>query len=371
MKNKEEIYMSANKILKLLYFLIIIISIAIVLFIGKQFNLFYILFNFINTLSPLFNGFVIAWLFNPLVKKLNNKKVPNILAATIIYLMCFVLVYLFFLLLMPLIIDQINDLIKTLPNIVNNFNLIINNFFNNISNSGLNVDSIKESTLLNISEFFNNMSKTLPNYALLTVSLFISFIKETFLGLLIGFYFLVDYDNFRRQFQKLIPSKRKTNLNLLLGDIGTEVRRTVNGTLLLAFIVFALNAIGFVAIGLKGSIILAILCGIVDLIPFIGPYIGIAVASIIGFTMSPIIGLSALIISGVVQVLENIWFRPVIMSKATDLNPVIILSGLLIFAHLFGLIGMILATPLLAIIKVVLTHNKKSLQKIVGYKNDW
>jgi predicted PurR-regulated permease PerM len=200
------------------------------------------------------------------------------------------------------------------------------------------------------------MGQNLPNLALAAIVGFVGFIKEIFLGLLIGFYMLIDYDNFSKQLAKVIPFKHKEGIKKLSDNIDVEVRKTVTGTLLLAFIVFLINAIGFVAIGLKGSIILAIVCGIVDLIPFIGPYIGIGAVTVIGFTMSPFIGFAALAISSGVQILENIILRPVIMSKATDLNPVIILSGLLIFAHFWGIIGMIISTPLLAIIKVLYQH---------------
>ena len=95
------------------------------------------------------------------------------------------------------------------------------------------------------------------------------------------------------------------------------------------------------------------LCGITDLIPYVGPYIGGAVAVIVGFAQSPITGIFVLIVTVLVQLVENNILQPVVMSKTMQLHPVTIIVGLLVFQHFFGILGMILCTPTIALLKVV------------------
>lgn len=140
----------------------------------------------------------------------------------------------------------------------------------------------------------------------------------------------------------------------LVEKIGFEVRKCVNGTLLVACMVFVCDTIGFSIIGLKSALLFGLFCGITDLIPYIGPYLGTAVATVVGLTQSPLIGLGVFIIACVVQLVESYVLQPIVMSKATNLHPVIIICGLLIFGHFFGIVGMILATPIMSVIKVIL-----------------
>ena len=100
-------------------------------------------------------------------------------------------------------------------------------------------------------------------------------------------------------------------------------------------------------------LLFGLFCGITDLIPYIGPYIGGGLAIVVGFTQGPFIGLGVLIIAVIVQLVENYILQPIVMSKATQINPVIIMVTLLVFGYFFGIIGMILATPILAILKVI------------------
>ena len=92
---------------------------------------------------------------------------------------------------------------------------------------------------------------------------------------------------------------------------------------------------------------------ITDLIPYIGPWLGTAIVTIVGLTQSPLVGLGVLIIAVIVQMVESYVLQPVVMSKATNLHPVTIICGLLIFGHFFGIVGMILATPIMSIMKVI------------------
>ena len=141
------------------------------------------------------------------------------------------------------------------------------------------------------------------------------------------------------------------------------MRKYVNGVLSVSSIIFFGCSIGFAIIGLKAPILFGIFCGITDLIPYIGPYIGGAAAVIVGFSQSPTIGILALIVVIIFQVLESYIIQPIVMSKTMKLHPVTILIGLTVFGSLFGIPGMILATPIISFLKIILRfiNNKFNL----------
>ena len=99
--------------------------------------------------------------------------------------------------------------------------------------------------------------------------------------------------------------------------------------------------------------VFGLFCAVTDIIPFIGPYIGGIPAVLVGFSMSPTTGLLALLAVVLCQCLENYFLQPVVMGKTMKLHPVTIIVGLLIFNNLFGIIGMVLATPTISVCKTI------------------
>ncbi len=115
--------------------------------------------------------------------------------------------------------------------------------------------------------------------------------------------------------------------------------------------VFVVTSLAFYIVGLRAPLLFGLFCGITNIIPYAGPYIGGAPAVIVGFSQSPLIGILTLVSVFVVQFLEGNFLQPLIMSKTTKLHPVTIMLGLLIFGHFFGIIGMVISTPVIAAFK--------------------
>lgn len=348
----EVIYLVKN-ILKVL-FIALIISIGLIgVILFRELGIFKFIGNVIGVLSPLFIGFIVAWLFSPLVDKLTKKGLPRIIASLIVYVIFILFLVIFFRIFIPIIYTEFNELIKTLPGILEDITDFINNIFSKIEMNNSNMENIKEGILKAVNEYGNNISSSIPTTVVNIMSSLFSGLGSVFFGLIIGLYMLFDFDNVSILFLKLIPKKHQTEIAGLLDNIGIEVRKCVNGTLLVACMVFVCDTVGFSIVGLKSALLFGLFCGITDLIPYIGPYIGTAVATIVGLTQSPLIGIGVLIIAIIVQLIESYVLQPIVMSKATKLHPVTIICGLLIFGHFFGIIGMILATPLMSIFKVI------------------
>ena len=99
-----------------------------------------------------------------------------------------------------------------------------------------------------------------------------------------------------------------------------------------------------------------LICGVTNIIPYIGPWVGGAIATIVGFTVSPLVGILSIVICFISQQIDGIVLQPLIMGKTMKLHPVTIMIGLLVFGYFFGVLGMIIATPTIACMKVILMY---------------
>ena len=353
-KINEVVHLS-SKILYLLYAAMIVAIVFIVTILVKEWGILKFIFSLFKVLSPLFIGFVIAWLFNPFVKKLEEKGIKRVWGSIIVYaiFMIFLLVFLRFL--VPTIYVQINELIKNLPAIFNSAKGSINDFFEIFASlDGIDITSIKNNFMMTLELKITDFTATFPSTILNVMVKFFSSMVTVVMGLFVGLYMLFDFDSISKHFLNLIPKRHQFEAQVLINNIGGEVRKSVQGTLLVATMVFVSDSIGFAIIGLQAPLLFGLFCGITDLIPYIGPYIGGAIAVIVGFSQSPFIGVMTLLICVIVQCIENFILQPVVMSKTMKLHPVTIIVGLLIFNHFFGIIGMVLATPCIALLKVIM-----------------
>ncbi len=350
----NDVIVIGKKILKLLYSFMILALIIGALFILRELNILEYFIDILKVLAPVFIGFVIAWLFSPLVKKMENKGLPKIAGTSIVYLGIIVFLFLFIRLFIPIIYDQINELINIIPGVIDTLNDFINRIVSALGSSGVDLTTIEDNIILYLQDISSGLAGAISNSAISIVSTVFSGIISFVFSLIIGFYMLIDFDSIQKKFISFVPVKYKKETVTVLTDMGHEVRKVVNGILLIATMVFICDTVGFAIVGLEAALLIGLFCGITDLIPFVGPYIGGGLAVIVGYTQGPVVGTGVLIIAIVVQLLENYVLQPVVMGKATNLHPVIIIISLLLFGYFFGIVGMILATPILTILKVII-----------------
>ena len=334
------------KINKLKELVLILVAVILVVFLIKYLNIFKYLGILVTVLIPLFIGFIYAWIFNPLIVKL-SKKVNRNIVCILLFLVFIFIFSLFIYYLVPILYREIMEFIKLLPSL--------------LSKIEIKVETIGLRDMLD--KLIGFVVNSLPNY-------FISFVKGTFkyvgvvvIGLILGLYMSFDYERIVSGVYGIVPRKYKCVVINLSQDVSSTVRKCVNGTLLVALCVFVLDSICFMFIKLDGAILLGMICGITDLIPYVGPYIGGAIAVLVGFTESKKLGIMCLVICFIVQCIENYVLQPIIMSKSIKISPILIIVGLLVFGRFFGVFGMILATPALAMLKVILTHLEPVLRK--------
>ena len=356
-KNLNDVIGLSKKILKIMYGLFIILAVYVALKLFKELNIKATLLVILKILTPLFIGIAVAWLFDPFVKKLKKKGIKRTLGATIAYIIFIAILAIVIGSIIPILIEQINDFAKSLPSIFDSIKNWINDIFDKLNNiEGLDAMSMKDEVYKKVENFGIGLTSSLPELLINTVKSFFSGIGTFLIGLIIGFYLLVGFDNANELMITWLPKRMQNDARDLLNEVNTSFRRFIKGAFYDCSLVFVVTSLGFMLVGLKGALLFGLFCGITNVIPYAGPYIGGAPAVIVGFSQGPLTGLLTLLVVFIVQFLEGNLLQPVIMSKTTKLHPVTIMVGLLIFGHFFGIVGMVLSTPIIAAIKIIMIY---------------
>ncbi len=349
----NEVADRASKVLNVTYFLLVALGLYLIILLFKETNILSFIWTVIKIVAPLFIGILIAWLFDPFVKWMQTKGIKRTFGAIITYLILFLIVFLVLAALIPLLANQITEFAKIAPNVFESIKTWCLGIFEHINNiQNIDADAIKDEFFSKFNQTAAGITKELPAVLFNIISGFFSGMGTLVLGLIIGFFLLVSSTS-KAALINFLPRKfRETSMDLI-NDVNNSLRKYVNGAIIDCSAVFILTSIGLWLVGLKAPALFGFFCGLTNLIPYAGPYIGGAPAVIVGFTQSPTIGILSLIVIVVIQFLEGNFLQPFIMSKTTKLHPVTIMLGLLVFGYFFGILGMIISTPCIAVGKTI------------------
>mgnify|MGYP002560388826 FL=1 len=356
-ENVNGVLSLTNKILKIAYILIVIIAIYAITLIGKEWNVLQFFLTVIRILAPLFVGIVIAWLFNPFVTWLQKRGVRRGIGTTVTYFLIFSILYVMMQAIIPMLIYQINDFVKTLPDIFNTVKIWIEDLFARAGNLiSMDTKGVQQDIFREIENFGTGLAKGLPQMTISFLTSVFSGAGVIVIGLIIGFYFLLTFDNASDSIFELVPKKYRKETKDLFHAVDTSLQRYVRGALIDCTAVFVVTSIGLWIVGLQSPLLFGLFCGITNIIPYAGPYIGGFPAVIVGFAEDPMIGLFTLLVIVVIQFVEGNFFQPLIMSKTTKLHPVTIMVGLLVFGHFWGILGMVVSTPIITSLKSIFMY---------------
>lgn len=361
----NHILRTGKRLISIGYFVAIIAIVLLGTYLLKEWKILGVVKEILIVISPIFIGFLIAWLFEPLVSWLEEKKIPRILSCICVYVLIISILLLICYLFIPSLITQVKDFVAVAPSIFEDLTNFAMNLIKKLdTNSIININNLKKEITETITNFGLSIGSEIPKYVFSIGKSIISGGLNFVLGLMIGFYLLYDFNKVNDNIKGLIPLSWRENYKELVHRINTSLRSYVQGVLLVMLLVFITQSIGLTLAGMEAPILFALFCAITDIIPYFGPYIGGIPAVIVGFTISPITGICVLISILVVQILENNFYQPLIMGHTMKLHPVTIMLGLLIFQHFFGIIGMVIATPVIACIKVLVTFANEKLEII-------
>lgn len=319
----------------------------------------YFLYQIQAVLIYLVVAFILTLIGNPILDFFKRRLKFSHLAATIATLGIFLLM-IFGLLLMfvPLIADQGNNLsLLNTAEIEKNLLELINKIALFLESHNINSDNLfKEANLsskLNFSfipNLFNAIIGTISSFGIGVVSV-----------LFITFFFLKDRVAFIVSAKQLIPDAQEEKILNSLDKIYTLLSRYFIGLLIQLSIVFVLYLIVLLIFGVQNAVVIAFLCAVLNIIPYIGPLIASVIAAILTMLgnlgsdfQTQMLPLTIYVMIGfwIVQLIDNNVTSPLIFSKSVSSHPLEIFLIVLIVGYLFGIIGMIIAIPLYTILKV-------------------
>lgn len=262
---------------------------------------------------------------NPAVSWLERHKIIRPLAIVLLYLLILAIIGVVVAGLIPALVEQTENLVKNLPAFLNNFSFL-----------GINGN--------NLNEQFKILEKLPPSIASTVVSVF-SNVFSMFIILVITFYLLMDRKNFDNYLVRAFGSKSPKAIKVL-HNLQKTLGSWVNAELLLMLFIGLLSYIGYLVIGVNYALPLAIIAGILEVVPSIGPTIASILAGIFGLTVSPLTAVLAVIWGIIIQQIEGNFIVPKVMKETVGLHPLVTILTIFAGAKLGGIIGALIAVPL-------------------------
>lgn len=355
-KKVNELVILSKNFMKIAYILLIVVGIYALTILLKEWQVLDFFKTVLGIISPLFVGLVVSWLFDPMVTYFTKKNINRKLSTAIVYAIFLGILAIIVGMILPLLSDQLNDFAQTIPQIFGSIKDWISDIFVKLNNiDGFDAENVKNNLFTNIEQIGTNLTSSLPTIIVTTISNLFSGIVVIAVGLIIGFYLLISFDNIGDVLE-FLPEGIKEDSNNVVDAVNTSLRKFVQGALIDSTLVFVVSTLCFWLVGLKAPILFGLFCGITNVIPYAGPYIGGAPAVIVAFAQNPTVGILTLVVIVIIQFIEGNFFQPVIMSKTTKLHPVTIMLGLLIFGYFWGIIGMVVSTPIIAATKAIFIY---------------
>ncbi|WP_197017795.1 AI-2E family transporter [Alkalibacterium sp. AK22] len=319
---------------------------------------------------PLILTGFLFYLLRPFVKLL-NKKIPKGLAILIVYIILGGTLTFGLVSLGPILQDQIMSLANNIPNIIASVEdwVLEVDLFNRIS-------QLEDEQFINLDEYIETITNTLNTMGRGLISGLGSLVGTVasvlFVLLLLPillFYILKDSSTFYESFIRVFHPRQQKEVRSILEDIDHTLSSYIQGQGIVCLFVGILCFVAFLVIGLEYALLLGVIAGVTNLIPYFGPWIGSVPAVMVAIFTSPYAALATIIAVVVIQQIESNLIAPQVIGKKLKIHPIMIIFLILIAAQLIGLIGMILAVPFYATFRVLVVHGMK-IWMLRGYEEE-
>lgn len=311
---------------------------------------------FIYVLKGLMVSFILAalltYLLNPLVNAIERKGTPRSYAILLAYLALSFLVAGIFLHIVPRVIKQLNSFEEAIPVYMMQTQQIIQYFQERYS--GLNIpDGVRQVIDQRVGMLEEYVLQWVRNAVTALIGL-AGYIFKILLAPVLAFYLLRDLDSITKKAEAWLPVNLSCEIKGLFRQINQVLESFIRGYFLVAAIISVLTAVSMALLGVDFALMLGLIAGITELIPYFGPVIGAVPAIGIALLKSKWLALKVAVVFLIIHQLEGNIISPKIMSDKVGLHPLLVIFSLLAGGELYGLWGMLLAIPCAAVLKVLL-----------------
>lgn len=319
-----------------------------------------------DTFFALIVSSIIAYSLNPIINYLEIKKINRLMGVLIVYLSILAVFFIVAFLIIPKSSIELKRLITNMPTYFEEVSKMVDNLYTRYySTLGdlppmfKGIETVILDNIVNIENAMGSAVKIFIGGIINTLSKFVSIVLTPILTL----YFLVDKDFFKEKLQKLIPKKYRTDVMYLAKKIDYSLSRFVRGRLLMSLYVGVITTVVLMIMGIEFAFVIGFITGIADIIPYIGPLLGFIPAVFFAYLSSPIKILWVSIFFILIQWAENNILAPKIIGENLGMHPLIILLSIIIGGGIFGVFGMILSVPIVAVFKILFKFFREKIKK--------
>ncbi len=319
------------------------------------FILFYVLFLIKDILALLFIALILASAIDPMVDWMQDKKIPRGVGVIFLYLVILLAFVSVITLIIPPIVEQSIELSNNFPAIMDKTSSVVDGIASTIQN--IRNFSLELGLSGSADNNFANLSSNLPQAAggvFSTLRGVIGGVFSFFIVLVITFYMVVEEKAMKKIVWSIAPPKYHVYIMGLINRMQKKIGLWLRGQLILSFIIFLLTFLVLSILGVKYALVLALIAGLTEFIPYFGPILASVPAIFLALTQSWMLGLIVAIMYYVIQWTENNIIVPKLMQKVVGLNPIVIIASLLIGLELGGFPGIILSIPVATALNVFL-----------------
>lgn len=315
---------------------------------------------------PLLLAGILFYMLNPIVNlitkvRLGKRRISRTWATTLVFLLLLGVIALIATVFIPKIVDQLVTLANQIPGAVNDGQHLLEKTFKQMNSQTylkqIDFTQITDKFSKNISGYVNTIFNGLTTGIGGIISAAANVVIIAVTVPVVLFYMLKDGYRLAPTLKKLFPEKHQDQTMALLYEMSHTISKYISGQMIECLFVGTFTAIGYLIIGTPYALLLGVVAGICNIIPYLGPYIGIAPALIVSFSHGGFWGvIYNIIVVLIVQQIDGNLVYPNVIGKSLEIHPLTIIIILLAAGNIAGLMGMILAIPLYAVVKVVVVH---------------
>jgi predicted PurR-regulated permease PerM len=314
---------------------------------------FWLLYRFYLVVFLVFVAIIIGTVIRPIVNWLYLHKLPKVAGVILIYVVFLILAIGFIFLLFPLVFEQGSTILNRMPDYYQDIRTFMENSPNQLI---ISFGQILPREIPGFSgvqqtgpEMLASAEQALAYVTSVSRGVFIPIVV-----LLLAFYWTLDGPRIIRSLLLLLPKPHRNDIKELISAMETKVGYFILGKGILSLVVGFFALIAYLIIGLPNALVLALIAGILEAVPMIGPILGAIPAGIIALSISPSKLVWVVVAVIVIQQIESYLLSPRIMDKAVGVNPFVSLLSIFAFGSLFGIAGALLAIPIAAVIQLLL-----------------
>lgn len=335
-----------------------LLIIAALIMISSEINfIFEPIGTFFSTLfAPVLIAGFLYYLLNPIVKLLMKAKIKRIWAVAIVLLLLVAAIIWILLSVIPSLVQQISSLASNMPDFIKQ----VESWLKEVAELPLfkEVDINKYFEQLDISygtiiqQFLSGVSNSLGSIVGTIASATVVIITAPF----ILFYMLKDGEKLVPNIQKFFPEKRRNQIVELLGQLNKTLANYISGQAIECLFVGTFTFLGYMVIGVDYAFLFGVIAGLTNLIPYLGPYLGLAPAFLVTVFNDPVKALLCCVVVLIVQQLDGNIIYPNVIGKSLKIHPLTIIIVLLVAGNIAGLLGIFLGVPFYAICKTIISY---------------